>query len=333
MSNVQPSAVQLATGQLATGQPHEHHVIFGTGPVGCWIARALRDMNIAVRAVNRSGQRPDLMPVDVEIVAADVSNPTAAIAAAEGATVIYQALNPPYHQWHEYFPGLQAAALAAARATGARYVSIDNLYMYDAAKPMTEHSPIAPRSKKGELRARMAEAVMAAHARGDLRATVLRSSDYYGPGVLGSALGEMVFGNLVAGQKAQVGGSAVMPHAFAYIEDVGRAAATLGTQDDAIGKVWIAPHAPARTQGEMVAMACQVLGIKPQMTVISPTMMRLVGLFVPGARASVEMMYEFTEPFIVDSNQIRQAFALEPTSVDIGIARTVNWYQQYTHKP
>ena len=41
------------------------------------------------------------------------------------ASVVYQALNPPYHQWHEFFPGLQAGALAAAKAAGARYVSIE----------------------------------------------------------------------------------------------------------------------------------------------------------------------------------------------------------------
>lgn len=311
---------------------NEQHVIFGTGPVGCWIARELREMDIPVRAVNRSGQRPDLMPSDVEIVAVDAANTAAAIAAAKGADVFYQALNPPYHQWHEYFPGLQAAALAAASSAGARYVSIDNLYMYDAANAITENSPIAPQSKKGKLRAQMAEAVMAAHQRGDIRATVLRSSDYFGPGVLGSALGEMVFGNLVLGKKAQVGGSAVMPHSFAYIEDVGRAAAILGTRDNALGKVWIAPHAPARTQGEMVEIACQVLGIKPQMTVISPIMMWIGGLFVPEARATVEMMYEFTKPFVVDSNHIQQTFALEPTPVDIGIERTVNWYKQHASK-
>ncbi len=248
---------------MLKAMPHELHVIFGTGPAGCWIARELRERNIPVRAINRSGQRPDLMPGDVEVVAADASNAAAAMAAARGAGVVYQALNPPYHQWHEYFPGLQKGALAAARDVGARYVSLENLYMYDCSTLLNEESPIGPRSKKGELRARLAEEVMAADKRGDIRATALRSSDYYGPGVRGSALGEMVFGNLVAGKKAQVGGSAVTPHSFAYIEDVGRAAAAIGTRDDALGQVWVAPHAPARTQGEMVEMACRVLAIPP----------------------------------------------------------------------
>lgn len=305
------------------------HVILGTGPVGCWTARALRELSIPVRAVNRSGNRPYLMPDEVEIVAADVSDTAQAITVAEGAAVLYQALNPPYHQWHKQFPRLQASALAAAKAAGARYVSIENLYMYDSSGPITEASPIRPQSKKGQLRAEMAAEVMRTHEREEIQATALRSSDYYGPGVLGSAMGEMIFGNLVAGKKAQVIGSADMPHSWACIEDVGRAAAALGLHDEALGRAWITPHAPAHTQGEMVALAGQELDIQPPMMIVSPLMMRLAGLFNSQARASVEMMYEFIEPFVVDSSCIQQQFALAPTPIGAGIERTVNWYKEH----
>jgi nucleoside-diphosphate-sugar epimerase len=283
-----------------------------------------------VRAVNRNGVRPGLMPADVEMFTADVADPTLASAAANGADVVYQALNPPYHRWHELFPALQAGALSAAKTADARYVSIENLYMYDSSRPMTEDSPVAPVSTKGTLRQKMAQEVMAAHARGDIRAAALRSSDYYGPGVLGSALGERVFGNLVAGGKAQLSGSTKMPHSFSYIEDVGRAAAALGTNDKALGQHWIAPHALARTQGEMVEEACRVLGIAPRMRAVSPLMMRVAGLFVPDARASVEMMYEFTAPFVVDSSRIERAFHLAATPIPVGIERTVAWYRDHS---
>ncbi len=307
--------------------PTELHVIFGTGPVGCWTARALCSRGRAVRAVNRSGVRPGLMPAEVEMAKADVADPAQAAAAATGAGVVYQALNPPYHLWHRFFPALQAAALAAAKTANARYVSIENLYMYDSSKPMTEASPVAPVSSKGALRQKMAEEVMAAHARGEVRATTLRSSDYYGPGVLGSALGERVFGNLVAGKQAQLSGSTKLPHSFAYIEDVGLAAATLGTHDKALGQVRIAPHAPARTQGQMVEEACRVLGVEPNMSAVSPLMMRVAGLFVPAARASVEMMYEFTAPFVVDSTRIESEFGLSATPIQTAIETTIAWYR------
>lgn len=309
--------------------PSELHVVMGTGPVGCWTARALCSQGRAVRAVNRSGARPGLMPAEVEMVKADIADPAHASAAAAGASVVYQALNPPYHLWHEFFPALQAAALAAAKTANARYVSIENLYMFDSSKPMTEASPVAPVSAKGALRQRMAEDVMAAHARGDVRTTALRSSDYYGPGVLNSALGERVFGNLVAGKRALVSGSTKLPHSFAYIEDVGLAAAALGTHDRALGQVWIAPHAPVRTQGQMVEEACRVLDIEPRMSAVSPFMMRLVGLFIPGARSAVEMMYEFTAPFVVDSSRMEREFSLSATPIPAAVERTIAWYRDH----
>jgi nucleoside-diphosphate-sugar epimerase len=273
------------------------------------------------------------MPAEVEMRAADISDAAQAVAASEGATTIYQALNPNYHQWHEFFPVLQAGALAAAKAAGAVYVSIENLYMYDSSDVMTEDTRISPVSKKGMLRQRMAEEVMSAHERGDIRAVALRSSDYYGPGVIGSALGDMVFGNLVAGKKAQCSGSLSEPHSFAYIEDVGRAAAELGVREDVLGRIWIAPHAPAQTQGQIVKAACKLLGVPTKAMGISPMMMRLAGLFIPQAKAGVEMMYEFTKPFVVDSGCIERKLGLRPTPIETGLAKTVNWYVQRAGNP
>lgn len=308
---------------------HELHVIFGTGPVGCWTARTLVAEGRRVRAVNRSGRRPDLLPDGVELRAADASNPAQARAAAEGATTVVQALNPPYHRWHEMFAGLQAGALAAAEATGARFVSIDNLYMLDASGPITETSRVAPTSKKGVLRQRMAEEVLAADARGRVRATILRSADYYGPGVTGSAWGERVFAPLLAGKAAQVNGRLDVPHSVAYIEDVGRAAALLATREEALGHVWIAPHAPARTQGEMVALAAEAAGVAPKASGMGRAMMWLGGLFIPEARASIEMMDQFTKPFVVDAHAFERTFGEAPTPLREGMARTVAWYRTH----
>jgi len=304
------------------------NVIFGTGPVGIWTARALRESGQQLRAVNRTGKRPGLMPADVEIIAADLADPIQAVDAAQGAAVVYQALNPPYDRWPELFPSLQRTAMAAARAAGARYVSIDNLYGYGrAAGTLTEESLQQPISKKGRLRSAMTREVLDAHEGGELRAAILQSSDYYGPGVRVSQFGERTFGPMLAGKAADVSGSADLPHSYAYIEDVGRAAAVLGTRDEALGRVWFAPHAPAATQRAMVEEACRQLGIAPRIRVISPLMMRLAGLFVLAARESVEMLYQFTEPFVVSSAAIETAFGLMPTPMAEGLGRTIEWWK------
>ncbi|MFO7693902.1 MAG: NAD-dependent epimerase/dehydratase family protein [Vicinamibacterales bacterium] len=304
------------------------HVIFGTGPAGIWTARALFAMGQRVRAVNRSGKRPDLMPGEVDVVASDASNLQQAIDAARDADVVYQALNPPYDRWAELFPPLQRSALEAARAAGARYVSIDNLYGYGPVSgTLTEEATPAPNTKKGRLRLAMTREVLEAHARGDVRAAILQSSDYYGPGVRLSQFGERTFTPMLAGKPADVAGRADVPHSYAYIEDVGHAAAALGTRDEAPGRVWFAPHAPALTQQAMVDEACRQLGIAPRVRVIGPLMMRLAGLFVPAARESVEMLYQYMEPFVVSSAAIESAFGLAPTPITEGLKRTIEWWK------
>ncbi len=304
------------------------HVVFGSGPVGTWIARALVEHGQKVRVVNRSGRRPGLLPDSAEIATADASVQAEAAKAASGATVVYQAMNPPYHRWHELFPALQAGALAAAKAASARYVSIDNLYMYDASRgPISADTSLNPASKKGELRLRMAQDVLDAHERGEVQTTILRSSDYYGPGVTDSALGARVFEPILAGKRGEVLGELDQAHSYAYIEDVGRAAAALGSSPEALGRVWIAPHAPARTQRQVLERVFALVGREPAYSVMTRSKLRLGGIFVPEAREMIEMMYEFAEPFVVDSSATEQAFALEATPFDEGLDRTVNWYR------
>src|ERR1700759_3599156 len=104
------------------------HVIFGTGAVGLATLDALRRRGETARLVNRSGTAPG--PDDNEVLGGTARAPAFTTAAARGPRVVYQTLNPPYHQWAELFPALEAGVLAAAQASGARLVSMENLYMY-----------------------------------------------------------------------------------------------------------------------------------------------------------------------------------------------------------
>ena len=92
------------------------HVIFGTGAIGLATFQALRRRGETVRLVNRSGTAP--VPDDIEVLGGDASDPAFTTAAAQGAQVVYQTLNPPYPRWVELFPALQASVLAAAEAPG-----------------------------------------------------------------------------------------------------------------------------------------------------------------------------------------------------------------------
>jgi len=302
------------------------HVILGTGPIGCWTARVLVAKGHDVRAVNRSGVRPDLLPAEVELVAGDVRDRNATLEATQGATSILQMLGLPYPEWPETFPVLQANALTAAEAHGARYLSFENLYMYDASKPIHERSPMRPLGRKGVLRQRMAEKVLAAHEQGRVKATTLRASDFYGPGVHVSLLGDRFFQPLIDGKPAQWIGDPDVPHSFAYAPDVGRAAAELATYESSLGKVWFAPHAPAVTLEHLAALATETLGARPRLHTMGPLMLRLGALFRRDARELIELMPHLYRPYVIDAKAIEAVYALRPTHLSRGIQETLEWF-------
>jgi nucleoside-diphosphate-sugar epimerase len=308
--------------------------VFGTGPAGTRTAAALVEAGYRVRAVNRSGARPEFMPDDVEMVSViDASDADQSAKLAEGASVVYQCLNPAYHEWPELFPPLQRGVVAAARRVGARYVSLENLYgLGRVTGPMTEQTPMRPCSGKGEVRAAMTEELRALSESGELEVATGRAADYYGPGVVNSAMGSMVFEPMIAGKKVSLVGSADTVHSYAYIEDVGRALAKLGTTDAAFGRVWNLPHAPALTGRESIRPAFAAAGMPEKVGAIGPLTMRIGALFMPVAKESLEMLYEFTEPFVVDSSAIEREFGMSATPMAEGMKRTVEWFKSTAGK-
>jgi nucleoside-diphosphate-sugar epimerase len=304
------------------------HVVFGSGPIGLATAGELVARDLPVRVVNRSG-RADV-PTGVEVVAADATDHDAATTAAAGAAVVYQCLNPEYHRWAEDFPPLQSGVVAACRAHGARLVSFENVYMYGdtGGTPLTEDTPTRPHTRKGQVRLAMAEELRALHDAGELDVVTARSSDYFGPGALEqSPLGELVIGKALAGKSAQVVGDPTQPHSYTYIPDAGRTMAVLGTRDDVGGEVFHVPNAPARSTREIVAMVGDQLGTTVKVQRAPKLLLRAMGVFNPAVREVVEMLYEFEQPFVVDSSKAEQRLGLEPTPLDEALAATIAWFR------
>ncbi len=315
-------------------QTNELHVVFGTGPVGAGVMRALLKRGKRVRMVNRSG-RPSLATGDVpgvEFVRADAYDPASAQAAVADATHVYQCAQPEYHEWEAKFPPLQASILNAAAAANAKLILMENLYMYGDPQgaPIAEDLPYRPHTRKGKVRAQMAEAWQEAHAQGKLRAASGRASDFYGPAYM--IMGEQVFYPVLAGKRASAIGSLDLPHTFSYTEDVGEALVILGEHDEALGQAWHIPSPEAITQRELLTMIYEIAGQTPKLGVVSPFMMRVGGLFVHGAREMVEMLYEFTQPFVLDSRRFTQAFDMTATPYREALAQTIGWFREHPQR-
>lgn len=306
----------------------ERHVIFGSGPLGQAVMRELVRQGKCVVMVNRSGKRPAGAPESVESAAADLYNPNAVTQAARGASVVYQCAQPEYTQWPQKFPPLMQSIIAGLTGSPATLVMGDNLYMYGYVDgPIREDAPHNAKGPKGITRAKIAADLFQAHQSGKLRVTIGRASDFFGPGVRGSFVGESVFGALAKGKAANVMGNIDLPHTFSFIDDFGKALVNLGAHEQALGQAWHIPNAPTISTRQFVQVAAEALGVKPKMMVAAPLMMRALGLFVPELREMIELEYEVMKPYVVDDSKYKKAFGDHSTPLKEAIQRTAEWYK------
>ena len=311
-----------------------NHVVLGTGAIGRAVAEELVRRGESVRMVNRSGKMQEA-PAGVEVIAADLYEPTNVREVTRGANVVYQSSQPPYNQWTTKFPRLQNSVLDGLRGSNAKLVLIENVYMYGdtQGRPMTEDTPYNAHTRKGRTRGEISRAAFEAHKEGRVRVTAARGGNFFGPWGTDSTMGARAFYPLLRGKPAQLIGRTDVPHTHTYVKDFGRALVILGEREEADGQAWHVPNdQPRMTQGELVRMFAEEAGVEPKISSMGKLMMSIGGLFIPEAKETVEMMYEFDKPFIIDSSKFENTFGLEATPMREAIRETVAWYKTHPEK-
>jgi nucleoside-diphosphate-sugar epimerase len=311
-----------------------NHVVLGTGAIGRAIAEELICRGESVRMVNRSGKMEEC-PAGVELVASDLYDPAKVREVTRDAKVVYQSAQPGYFEWPEKFPSLQKSIIDGLAGSGAKLVIVENLYMYGetSGKALTENMPYKPHTRKGKVRGEISLAAFEAHQQGRLRVTSARGGNFFGPWGLDSTMGGRVFYPLLKGKPAQLIGRTDLPHTHTYVKDFGRALVVLGEREEADGKAWHVPNdQPSMTQGELVRLFAEEAGVEPRMSSMGKLMMSIGGLFIPEAKESVEMMYEFEKPFVIDSSKFEKTFGMKATPIREAIRETVAWYKSHPQK-
>jgi nucleoside-diphosphate-sugar epimerase len=303
-------------------------VLGATGGIGRAIVRELAGRGHTVTAASRSITRADV-PAGVTALATDLRDPTQARAACDGADVVVMAAQIPYPQWATDLVPLVDAALAAAEEADARLVMVDNLYAYGSpGSAISEASPEAATSRKGVLRRRIGERLLAAHHEGRVRVSIGRFSDYYGPGGENSLVYQVMVAPALAGRTARVYIDADQPHTFHHLADAARGFATLVERPEADGRVWVLPAAPPITQRELLGLLEDVLGHPLKRGRIGPAMLRLAGLFDARLREAYELTDQWDRPYVIDASDFEDAFGrLETTPHREALDSTVAWFR------
>lgn len=299
-------------------------VIFGYGPTGRATAERLLAEGREVVVAQRHA--PPALPKGATFVACDALDRDGVVATARLGEAFVVTVGFPYRGevWREVWPKAIDNFVAAAEATGARMVFIDNLYMYGPqVEPLVETAALTNYGRKPAARAAATRLWMEAAVAGRARVVALRAPDFYGPGVSLSYLGDPSIGAMAKGKAAFVIGSPDMPHDFAYVPDIARAATTLiSAPDSAYGQAWHVPCAPTRTMRELLALAADALGQRLRLRILPEFAVGPLGLFVPILRERAEMGFTFDRPYRVDWMKFAEAFWSDPTPFEDGVART-----------
>ncbi len=291
-------------------------VLGATGGIGGEMARQMCERGWRVRALHRSPSKLVSRDDRFEWQQGDSMNAADVARAAEGASVIVHAVNPPgYRNWAQVVLPMIDNTIAAARASGARIVLPGTVYNYgpDALPALSEHSPQRPVTRKGKIRVELERRLQAAAP--DVRTLVVRAGDFFGPTAANTwfAAGLVKPGKPV--QSVMYPGKRGIGHQWAYLPDVARTMIELLEREDRL-----ADFDTYHFDGHWDADGTQMIDAIRDAADARPVkvrpfpwwLMRLIAPFATLPREMIEMRYLWQQPVRLDNSKIVKMLDREP---------------------
>ncbi len=299
------------------------------GVISNELGKLLAGYKRPLRLVSRRGTA---MPGAAEAVATDLSDKAQTIQAVAGSGVVYLLAGLKYDHkvWAAMWPRIMANTIEACKRAGAKLIFFDNVYMYGRVRgAMTEETRFNPCSKKGEIRAKVATALMNEWKAGSLTAMIARAADFYGPHAKTGMANTLVFEPMSKGQKAMCLVNDSVPHSYTYTPDAAQALMRLVETESAWNQTWHMPTAPSALTGkEFIARAADSMGVAPKDRLLSRSMVRVFGWVNPTVGEVHEMLYQNDSPYLFDSSKYAKAFGYAGTPYAEGIRSTAASYRK-----
>ncbi len=214
--------------------------------------------------------------------------------AARGVDVIVMGWNPPYHHWAAQLPGMHADVRRVALANDATVIVPGNVYVFgpDQGMPWDEATPHRATNLLGRLRIEME----AAYRTEGVRTILLRAGDFLDTEASGNWFDLMMATKLPRG-VLRYPGNADIPHAWAYLPDLGRAAVALAERRDSLRRFEDVPFAGITMTGREMAQAlARVRGHAVRVKPLAWWPFRLAWPFMPMVKHLFEMRYLWNTP-------------------------------------
>src|SRR5215475_12261126 len=308
---------------------HMITILGAGGVIANEVVKVLSARNQPFRLVARHARA---VTAATEMISADLSDKDQTMRAVAGSSIVHLLVGLKYDHklWAETWPRIMANTIEACKRAPARLVFFDNVYMYGKVSgAMTEETQFNPCSKKGEVRAKIATALINECKAGGLTAMIARAADFYGPETPNGLPNVLVFEPLAKNQKASCLANDSVPHSYTYTPDAARSLVTLSESESAWNQTWHLATTPNPPTGkEFIAMAAKELGVAPKHRVLTRLMVRLIGWFNPLVGEVYEMLYQNDSPYLFDSSKFERAFGFSGTPYAEGIGAGAASFQK-----
>jgi nucleoside-diphosphate-sugar epimerase len=221
--------------------------------------------------------------------------------------------------------------IEACKKTNSKLIFLDNVYMYGKVNgKMTEDTPYNPCSKKGEIRAKIATQLEEEYKKGNIRALIVRSADFYGPYAYKSSVPYVLaIDKLLKGKKAQWLIDVNLNHSYTYTVDIAKALFLMSNHDESFNQIWHLPTSnPGITAKTLIELIAKELRVEPKYTVIKKWMVKLGGLFNSTMKELYEMLYQYEFDYYFESSKFENHFNFIPTLYEKGIKELVSLIKQ-----
>lgn len=286
-------------------------VILGAnGQIGEELARELkRSYTSAIRIV---GRKPENVNDTDVIFSADLANNEQAIEAIKGCEIAYFTLGLPISTdlWEKQFPLILSNVIDACKINKTKLVYFDNTYMYPQnGNVLTENTTFAPVGRKGKVRAKMTEMLLAEMQASNIEAVICRAPEFYGPAKTQSITNSLVFNNIKQNKKLKVPLSDSKLRSLIWTPDASRATTLIGNTPSAYNQTWHLPIDNNRlTYKQFIALASDIYNKKFKYVVIPKNVFKIGSLFNDRMKELLELLPRYEHNNIFDDTKFRKQF-------------------------
>ena len=231
--------------------------------------------------------------------------------AASGAALIVNGWNQPYGRWAAELPGLTRQVIAAAKYSGATILQPANVYVYgpEALPVLGPDTPQRAVNPLGRLRIAMEAALRDS----GVPVILLRAGDFLDDAPSRGWFDKVIAAPIAKGHVRYPGPPDV-PHAWAYLPDLGRAAAQLAARRATLERFEEVPFAGYTLTGtELAAALSRVTGQEIALRRMAWWPLHLARPFWGMAAGLLEMRYLWAVPHRLDGARLH---ALLPDFAD-----------------